>query len=302
MTGARDTVAVRLENPVARFEDARSMDLSPSMMLYVTDAAADLVRIFDVAVTRTETSDVGVRVASSQPGEIGGSGSDPGFFLEPASVDASSSLFVNVADAGNGRIQRFTVDGALVEVLPVPLGAASAVDADPRFRAEDPAVGARSTGARPVAVDTSPADELLVIEQETGEVLMTDSRRRTWTRLGSSDSRPVDPVDIEILGARIYVADAADRRLHVYDRLGTRLMSERVAGRGPMALVPTPGGPAVLSGSILVGADITGEEPTSRAIRFVTGEIVMDVRMVDNALLVLTNRSLFVVPQSVWFR
>lgn len=282
------------------------MDLSPSMRLYVADAAADVVRIFDVSVPDAAADLHAVartRVEPSRPGVLGGSGTDPGLFLEPYSVDASSALFVTVADAGNGRIQRFTKDGALVEVLPVPRGSSDAQGVDPRFRAEDPAVGASATSARPIAVETTPADDVLVVEAETASVLMADGRNRAWSTLGSAQRRPVDPVDVEFIGSRIHVADAGGGRLYAFDRLGSllgvaSLPADGVTGASDItALVPASGAPAVLAGNDLAWPATDGAAAgRSVLIRFLTDEVVRDARRAGNVLLVLTNRSLFVVP------
>lgn len=284
-----DTVLVSLVMPVASFEDARAMDLSPSMKLYVADAGTDEVRLFDVSAAAAAAGPNAMpSVTPARPGLIGGTGTDQGLFLEPASVDASSALFVFVADAGNGRIQRFTSDGALVEVIPVPRGPRSGEGINPTL--DDAA-----SGARPILVESTSSNDLLVLDAVTGNLLMTDVQRRDWRSPGSADSRPVNPVDIEFFGSRIHVADAAGNRIIVYDRLGSLVGTEPVGGDQPLdALVPTEHGLATLAGSYLTWPHPSPEEQPSVVLRFDTTEHVRDVRPLGDHLLVLTNRSLFI--------
>lgn len=318
-----DTLLVELTTRLASFEDARAMDLSPSMRLYVADAGADVVRFFQIsarsgyepesASDSGQTENLDSFIVRS--GVLGGSGTDPGLFQEPYSVDASTALFVNVADAGNGRIQRFSTDGALVEVLPVPEQSTMETSVNPGFRTDRPALDGPGTGARPTSVESTPSDDIIVLDSGSRQVLMTDVQRRTWILPGDAQRRPIDPVDIETLNSRILIADSAGNRVFVFDRLGSLVEIMEVGGESPLgAVVPISSGLAVLAGNDLVllpervlksspaaeqsewfrtSIGVFGQRPF--VVRIDTPESITDARFVAGHLFVLTKQSLFVV-------
>ena len=100
-----DTTA-RPVTEVARFRDARALASDPVGRLYVVDAAEAVVVVL---------SPEGVPLSV-----LGGPGTGDYGLIEPAGIDPTNGLELLVADAGNARIQRFSLDGRLIETIPVP--------------------------------------------------------------------------------------------------------------------------------------------------------------------------------------
>ena len=191
------------------FQGALRMSISPDGVIHVADAGAGLVKRF--------------HLAGSAGNDLGGSGSAPGDLFGPGDVEASSGIFVWVADTGNGRIQRFSARGALVEVLPVPM-ASEAMNETPRpiFRPENS--GRIASSGRPVAIAVSENDDLYILEEVSGAVLWTDRQRSEWRVLGGATSgagRLQRPVDLSYHNGRLFVADAGSASIHSFDSFGS---------------------------------------------------------------------------------
>ena len=159
---------------LAHFTDARALAADAAGTLYVVDAGADVLVLL---------SPEGIRLA-----DFGGPGAAEGEFDEPTDVDPTSGLLWVVADAGNGRLQRFTRTFAHLESLPV-----ARVDPGvPGRTARAVSVGEpRDFGAadgRPVAVAVGAAKETFAIDAAQGHVLKWDASRRLERTIGGFDA------------------------------------------------------------------------------------------------------------------
>lgn len=202
-----DTITTADVRGIASFDDARALAVDPRGRLYVADAGRDVVTVWDADGTRLHT--------------FGGSGARPGRFNTPVDVDPTNGLQLLVADADNSRIQRFSSDGRLLDVLPVRRFS----DASAGESVVDPSRSFHSQGAvgRPVAVASTPAQDILALDGRHRTLLRWDANRRV-ERLAHADAvgdaRLRAPVDVALDNhRRLYVADA-DAVL-VFDRFGT---------------------------------------------------------------------------------
>ena len=207
--GAAQAQESRVLTPVASFDDARALAADPNGRLYVTDAARDAVVILNADGTTAQV--------------LGGPGMRAGEFEDPVDVDPTNGLSIFVADAGNGRVQRFSGEGQFLEALPVD---ASASAEGPSRAFDDGRDGASVQGSgRPIAVASSSADETFVIEGRRGVVVTWDDRRRPQQLIGAmGKGRLTSPVALALEGTRrLYVADRGDGAVHVFDSFGTHL-------------------------------------------------------------------------------
>lgn len=195
---AVDTAQVRAAGP--QFSDARAVAVDGRGTIYVADAASDAVYRLAPDFTITEV--------------IGGPGTGDYAFLSPAGVDPTNGLTLYVADSGNGRIQRFSHEGRLLESVPVP--------ADP-----EAALARREAGTdrgRPLAVAAAPAGELYAIDEGRAVVLRWDDRRSLERVVGGAEAGRGAlrrPVDLALLDdRRLAVADAGLQSVLLYDAFG----------------------------------------------------------------------------------
>lgn len=192
---------------LARFERATALATDPAGHLYVTDAGADVV--------------VQLAPDGAVLERAGGTGSRGGAFDDPADIDPTNGLAIFVADAGNGRIQRFARGFRFLEAIPV------GSDAERPARSTfDRDAGASGTG-EPVAVASTSADELYAIDAAAGHVVRWASARRTAHSIGDFDDGPgalEEPVALALgREGRLYVADRARNAVVVYDAFGSFL-------------------------------------------------------------------------------
>ncbi len=152
---------------------------------------------------------------------LGGPGTRESEFDEPADVDPTNGLLIAVADAGNGRIQRFTSRFQLVESIPLYRSTPTAPGSGAGAGDVDESRDGRIPG-RPVAVAVSESNETFAIDQVRGVVAKWDIGRQFVTFIGDeSDYGRLDrPVDIEIMGDRLFVADAGLKSIVVFDLFG----------------------------------------------------------------------------------
>lgn len=193
---------------LAEFEDATGLAVDPRGRLYVTDAGRDVV---------VTLSPEGERLMT-----LGGSGSRAGEFDLPADVDPTNGQVIAVADAYNGRVQRFSEEGQYLESVPV--GEAEGVRAlDRAF--DDGRDGAAVRGdGRPIAIASLGGGGLITLDAARGVVYR-------WTEPGGLESivggsmrgRHLQrPVDLAVgIRDRMYVADGGREEVVVYDRFGT---------------------------------------------------------------------------------
>jgi hypothetical protein len=198
-SGGIDTVAVQAVGPL--FSDARAVAADGRGHVYVADAGTDAVYRLAPDLTVLDV--------------IGGPGAGDYAFLSPADVDPTNGLALYVADSGNGRIQRFSHEGRLLESLAVP--------ADP-----EAALARREPGperGRPIAVAAAPAGEAYAIEERRGVVLRWDDRRSLERIVGGADAGRGalrQPVGLALLDdRRLAVADAGLRAVVLFDAFGS---------------------------------------------------------------------------------
>lgn len=194
---------------IARFRDAQALAVDPMGRLYVADAGRDVVRVLDRKGTEQET--------------LGGGGTRAGEFDQPADVDPTNGQTIWVADAENGRVQRFSEEGRYLEAFPV---GRSFRDGREQRVFDDGRDGATVQGqGRPLAVASSSGDQTFVIDGRNSLVLKWDEQRRPERILGPTSQREGAlrrPVALALDGThRLYVADRAREAILVYDLFGS---------------------------------------------------------------------------------
>lgn len=273
---ADTTIAEAAE--LARFEEARALAVDPSGTLYVADAGADVV------------------VRLSPEGEVldrlGGAGSAEGQFDNPADLDPTNGLVLIVADAGNGRLQRFSRRFRFLEALPV--GGKGAEAARPIYDAggTDP----RGSG-RPIAVVSTSADETFAIDAEEGVVFRWTADRRAQEVIGGfgeGEAALVEPVALALASEEnlLFVADRGREAILVYDTFGGFVgLFPGEAFRDVQALMVHEGQLwAVLPEELLV-YDLQGRRLRTLGVRL--GEPLVDVARKDDRLYLLTATRLY---------
>ncbi len=204
---SQDTLSTR-GRLVARYLDARSVATDPSNRIYVADAGQHFVDIRESDYTRLYV--------------LGGPGTAEGEFDQPSGVDATNGLVIIVADAGNARLQRFTRKYQVIETIPLyatgpePVGSAT--------RAGGAVAKTRdvSMPGRPIAVSVSASNEIFAIDASRDAVAMWNVSRRFSGLAGAQGhfGRLQDPVDLEIIGDQLLVADRAAASVEVFDLFG----------------------------------------------------------------------------------
>ncbi len=191
---------------LAQFEEARALAVDPGGRLYVADAGRDIVVVLDRTGTRRMV--------------LGGSGTRAGAFDTPSDVEPTNGQLVLVADTYNGRVQRFSEEGQYLESLPI--GRTN------RFEGRTWSFEDGRTGD-PVRGDGRP---LAVARDNEGGIYVLDDRERRllkWSDVGRPErivkrgsDRLQHPVALAVGDARrLYVADAGQERVLVYDTFGT---------------------------------------------------------------------------------
>jgi hypothetical protein len=282
--GQTPEAAVAAFRPVAAFEDAQAVAVDGRGFLYVVDAGPNVVvqLLPDGSVVRT----------------LGGSGTAPGAFYDPRDVDPTNGLVLVVADAGNGRLQRFSRQFVPLEVLPVVR-----VDRYVPEQAGQPIYSLGERGevgtpdGRPIAVITSAADETFAIDAAQGLVLKWDRQRRLERALGGYDAGNgalTDPVALAIDDQYLFVADRGEAGIAVFDHLGAFV---RWIGRGQL---PDVRGLTAAKGRLwavlpdrLQVYDISGR--LDRTLPVASGVPLVDVAIMQESIYVLTPHRLSVL-------
>lgn len=185
---------------LARFEEARALAADPSGQLYVADAGREVVVVLDAAGQVRAT--------------LGGPGTAEGQFDDLADLDPTNGLVLVVADAGNGRIQRFSKDFRYLDSLPVGGGGQQ----EPTYRTGESALLGSGSG-RPVAVVTTPTDELFALDAVRNQVAHWDRDHRRVQVIGAEGTL-LEPVALATDGRLLYVADRLRAVVEVYDLFG----------------------------------------------------------------------------------
>ncbi len=199
---------------LAQFDDARAFSVSPDGSIYVVENDRGAVLRLD-----SDGTLLGIQ---------GGPGTGEDQFLNLRDIDASSGLFYTVADAGNGRVQKFTRDGAFVESLAIPnvTGGARNLSISPSFRLSG--VRTRAGESEPVIIVESPWSELILIDGVSHSVLKIDRLRESITIIGGPDSGAGhldNPVDVAAGNGIIAVADDIRSEIVFFDEFGSFIRS-----------------------------------------------------------------------------
>lgn len=198
---------------MASFEQARSVATDGLGFLYVADSGRDVI----------VRMDYDGRILAT----FGGPGIEAGQFDDPFDIDPTNGLVIIIADAGNGRIQRFSREFMNTGIIPVGL--------------EDATETANQAGekrqylgyGRPVAVVSSMTGELFAVDGDENVVLKWDRSGKLMRRIGGYDagdgtlSRPVS-ISLGPEG-NLFVADAGREEVLVYDQYGSYI---RAIGSG----------------------------------------------------------------------
>ena len=291
LEAAQADTALALARPLARFEDATGVGAVPGGPVYVSDAGRNVI----VRLPPGERPD------TSREAGLGGPGGAVGQFDAPADVDPTNGLVIVVADAGNGRLQRFSDEFRHLETLPVGRGYAAGGDAPAR-----PVFDARTGdtndlgGGRPVAAREPAGDATYALDAAAGHVLKWEDQRRTVRVVGGfSDGEGVlrDPVDLAVgSDGTLYVADAGRGAVMTYDRFGSFLVARaRGLAGNARAVAAGPSGRLYLARprSVLV---FGREGRLLRRVRLrlpAPAGAVVDVAPAERGLYVLTPQALF---------
>jgi len=255
-----------------RFKQARAMAGTAAGMLYVADSGENTIRV--LRFDRDSLSDVM---------RIGTSGSGAAEFSGVSDVGVVSGIFLVAADRGNGRIQRFDRDGALVELFPFNPGD----DAPGPVFVQNAARGVTGR-SEPLAIATAPNDDLFMVDARSSSLFRTDRRRERLERIGTDVL--TEPLDVLAWGARLLVLDAA-HGIVVFDLLGTHVRTLRINGLERLALL-SDGRLLGLSSSSAVLFD--DRLVPVRRIRFRIDAPVRDVFQRGDLLYLLTDTALYV--------
>ena len=204
---------------IAEFEEAAALDVDPSGLIYVVDQGAHSLLQFDQAGSRLQT--------------FGGPGDGEGQFDSPADIDATNGLVLVIADAGNGRIQRFSREFLFLETLQLGDFRANVQRTHgnpPGYRQRSEELSGFGSG-RPIAVITSPDNKMYAIDETASRVAKWDKNRNIDQYIGAFDQGAgslVEPVAIALNENALYVADRAHDAVMVYDAFGgfDRTMAE----------------------------------------------------------------------------
>ena len=207
---------------IAGFKDAISIAASPRGLIYVVDQGSSSIHEFDEEAQYLR--------------ELGGPGAAAGQFDEPMDIDPTNGLILVVADAGNGRIQRFSHEFLFLESLTLDNFDRSNRDSfsgQPRYRQDEDAE--RIGSGRPVAVLTSPDNRMYAIDGEERVIVEWDQDRNIVQVIGEyseGEGALLNPVSFELgSDGSLFVLDKDLGAIRVYDSLGGYL---RVMGVGQL--------------------------------------------------------------------
>jgi len=205
---------------LARFEEAVALDVDPAGQLYVVDRGRHSIY---------KLSPEGEKLQ-----EYGGPGQGEGQFDSPADIDATNGLVLVVADAGNGRIQRFSREFLFLEMLPVGAFDARRNDAfggEPVYRQRTQDLVGSGEG-RPIDVITSSNNDMYAIDEVENVVIKWDKNRNLEQYIGAYDQgagRLTEPAALALgEDGTLFVGDRKEEAVFLYDAYGgfIRTMAE----------------------------------------------------------------------------
>ncbi|GAB5536995.1 MAG: NHL repeat-containing protein [Rubricoccaceae bacterium] len=256
---------------VSRFGEARALATDGAGRVYVVDAAASEVVVLDTSGGILD--------------RLGGTDSQA--FLDITDVDPTNGQSIFVADAGTGRIVRFTAEGRAAETVAVPR----------RLDVESPVRAGEEVG-RPVAVAAGPGNTLYAIEAERGVVLRWDADRALDRVLGGpASSMPLEsPAALAITeNGALLVAES--HRIVVFDAFGAVEGAYPMDDAGRVRNVTVADGIALaVTERGVVRLDGKGGVPVE------LGEALVDVAIASPYVYLLTRTRLIRIPldHSAW--
>ena len=218
-----DTLLTGLEH-IASIPDARQLAIDAEGVLYIV----------------TEREIVLVDVEGQVQARLGGSGIDDGAFEEVADIDPGAGLIWVVADAGGGKLMRFSRTLLHLETLLVP---PAGLGESWRASREDPRSDELQDVGRPIAVAVGVGGELFAIEETAQRVLKWDASRRFERTIGDFDAtrgQLQDPVSLAVDAEHLYVADRGLGAVLAFDYFGGFV--RRYAARDDVSNVWAAGG------------------------------------------------------------
>jgi hypothetical protein len=188
-------------------------------------------REFQQAVVLTDDGGL-VRVLG---GEFG---SGPGQFEAPSSAAATALGDILIVDTGNSRVQRFSADGALLQVF-----------------------GAAGSGAgqllHPTGIAVAPTGDIYVVDQYNQRVVRYSSSgafELAWGSLGSGPGEFNYPSQVAVdAHGNVYVTDIYNSRVEKFSPTGTFLRAWGSAGTGAGQFTGPVGIAVDELGSVFVG-------------------------------------------------
>ena len=273
-----DTTLTAFE-AIASFDEAAALAIDPAGMIYVVDRGRHHIRVLSPDGRPRHT--------------FGGPGRTEGQFDEPADIDPTNGLVLVVADAGNGRIQRFSREFLFLEALPVRAGP-DRLTSGPHYRQREQDVVGAAPG-RPIAVRTSPDNATYAIDASENVVLKWDVDRNLEFVIGAYDQGEgalVEPVDLAVEAGALYVADRGRAAVLVYDAFGgyDRSMADGLC-RDARALALAGEGLVVALGDRLLWFHKRGR--LERVVALELPEEVVDVAYGGPVLYVLGPKTLY---------
>lgn len=177
--------------------------------------SADGGVVFDVGVADGQIADVPEGNTPTLVNYWGGRGTGAGQFIEPSSVELDSDGFVYVAGHEN-RFQKFTADGALVEIIGV------AGNGDGEFN-----------HPHGLAIDRRRSDEIYVGDQENHRLQVFDKNGRFLRRWGDAEFVHIHDVGIDPITADVFVGDLELHTVRKFSSQGELLLTFGGPGTGP---------------------------------------------------------------------
>ena len=204
---------VAAQSPSTVYAELDSIAHVPYAQRLASDAQGMLYAVTERAIIQM---DVDGQVQAT----LGGSDAGHVAFDEVVDIDPGEGLIWVVADAGQGRLMRFSRTLMHVESLPVPRAS------DGRFgqsSREEPRAQESTAMGRPTALTVTPTGELFAIEEDSRVVVKWDASRRLERYIGyfgDAAGRLQEPVDLVSDESHLYVADRGLERVMVYDLFG----------------------------------------------------------------------------------
>ena len=267
---------------VAEFEEASAMDIDPVGIIYVADAGRHgIVKIDRDGEKRT----------------FGGPGESEGQFDGPADIDVTNGLVLVVADAGNGRIQRFSREFLFLESLgvgDVEDDGGDLFGAEPAYRQRERDVDDFATG-RPIALITTSDNEMYAIDESANVVLKWDNNRNIEQVIGDynqGDGALIEPVSLALgKDGTLFVADRGVEAIVVYDAFGgfVRTMAEGLCEDVQSVKVHEDLIFIALTDKLLI-YEIHGMP--NKVIELELGTPLVDIGIVDNDVYILSRSEL----------